>query len=73
MTKPNTPEQSALSDLRQRYPGWRIQRAYDGGPAWIAVHGPDADDVIRADTVEVLGARLHLTQFAPRHRPEAEA
>ncbi|WP_116246323.1 hypothetical protein [Nocardiopsis sp. FIRDI 009] len=71
MTKPSTPEQAALTDIRRAHPGWRIQRAYDGGPAWIAVHGPDADDVVRADTLEVLGVRLHLTRYVPRPRSEA--
>ncbi|WP_026127927.1 hypothetical protein [Nocardiopsis lucentensis] len=67
----DVPEQTALADLRQRHPGWRIRRAHDGGHAWIAVHGPDADDVVRVDTLEVLGVRLHLTRYVPRPRSEA--
>lgn len=72
MTNLSAPEQTALADLRSAHPGWRIQRTYDGGPGWVAVHGPDADAVVRADSVEILGVRLHVAQFAPRYRSGAE-
>ncbi|MEV2277179.1 hypothetical protein AB0I72_16500 [Nocardiopsis sp. NPDC049922] len=54
----------AVAALRRLYPGWTISRDTGG---FVAVHtGPDgcADDVVRADRVELLGSRLHAT----RHR-----
>ncbi|MCY9787126.1 hypothetical protein KIK06_24890 [Nocardiopsis sp. EMB25] len=63
-------EATALIRLREAHPAWLIRRSFDSGPRWIAYHLPagaeEPDDVILADTVEVLGVRLHQSQH--RHR-----
>lgn len=48
-----------LEDLTEAHPGWNIRRL-DGEPGrpWVAVRGANADDVVRADTITTLSARL---------------
>ncbi|WP_116247250.1 hypothetical protein [Nocardiopsis sp. FIRDI 009] len=54
---------AALTALRRLHPAWTISAAEDG---YVARHtNPetgDTDDIIRADTAETLGSRLHATQ-----------